>query len=97
MGHQVNATDGPGALKAIGDGEWDVLLVDVLMPDVDGLEVIHAARQHRTRTAPRIVAMSGGGRISAHDCLEMAATLGADACVRKPIAPSALARLLQPA
>lgn len=87
-GHQVSATDGVGALLALRGGGWDAILVDILMPGTDGIEVICAATGLAER--PRIVAMSGGGRLSAQECLHMASMLGADACLRKPFEISAL-------
>lgn len=49
------------ALRLIaGNAGIGTLLTDVLMPDMDGLELIQAAR--RLRPGLRIVAMSAGGK-----------------------------------
>ncbi len=60
----------------------DVVLTDLIMPDADGLETIQHLR--RLRPAPRIIAMSGGGRISSRDYLKLAAALGARRTLAKP-------------
>ena len=65
------------------------------MPDVDGIEIIQAAR--RQEPGPRIIAISGGGRISAEQCLNLANAFGADAAFRKPVDLAALARSVVPA
>jgi CheY-like chemotaxis protein len=73
---------------------WDVLFVDVLMPVVDGLEVIMAAR--KLDRPPRIVAMSGGGLRSSWEYLSLAEVLGADLCLSKPLDPGLLTWAARP-
>ena len=92
-GHETRSTDGVGALKALATESWDAVVVDILMPDVDGFEVIGAAK--RLNHPPRILAMSGGGRLPAADCLIMATGLGADASFSKPLDFPALARSIE--
>ena len=65
---------------------FDVVMVDIFMPGMDGLETIKAFHS-RMPTVP-IVAMSGfrfrSTLASAPDFLGMAAELGATYCLRKP-------------
>lgn len=83
-GHDVTAAEGRRALKLLGTGP-DVLVVDILMPDVDGIELIVAAQKQTP--VPRIIAISGGGKFSADHCLLLAQSLGATIALRKPVDP----------
>jgi CheY-like chemotaxis protein len=82
----VMASDGQRALRVLDDERIDVILVDIFMPGMDGLETIRAFRQRTPEIA--IVAMSGTkfyeGTASAPDFLLMATKLGANASLRKP-------------
>jgi CheY-like chemotaxis protein len=74
------------ALRILDEGRIDAILVDIFMPEMDGLESIRAFRERAPKIA--IVAMSGTkfyeGTASAPDFLLMATKLGADASLRKP-------------
>lgn len=82
-GHEVTCTDGRGALVELTRKSWDVLLVDILMPVVDGLEVIMAAKS--AARPPRIIAMSDDGIRSGWEYLRLAEVLGAELCFSKPL------------
>lgn len=83
-GHTVtSAGDGRQALEAIKQGQFDLVITDVLMPDGDGLNLI--AELKKAQPAMRVLAISGGGRfVQGDDCLKMAHGLGAHAAVMKP-------------
>jgi CheY-like chemotaxis protein len=66
----------------------DVLLVDMIMPEKDGIEVIRDARA--ACPGLRIVAVSGGGAIGPQLYLDLASHVGADACLTKPFTGAAL-------
>src|SRR4051812_37074326 len=90
-GHTVSvASDGRQTLRLLDATVFDLLITDLVMPDVEGLEVLRTLRKRPTR--PRIVVMSGGVRGSAAPYLEIAAGLGADATLQKPFAPGDLMR-----
>jgi two-component system cell cycle response regulator CpdR len=63
--------DGEEALVALEDGPWDLLLTDIVMPGVDGIEVARqcAARDARTQimfiTGFAAVALAAGERAPA--------------------------------
>jgi CheY-like chemotaxis protein len=82
----VVAAQGQHALRILDDGNFDAIVVDIFMPDMDGLETIRAFRERSPEIA--IVAMSGTkfyeGTASAPDFLLMATKLGANASLRKP-------------
>jgi len=88
----VLAADGRHGISAFESSEFDLVMVDIFMPDMDGLEIIKSFRE-RDSTLP-IVAMSGyrfhNSRSPAPDYLEIAAKLGATCCLRKPFGPRQL-------
>ena len=45
-GHEVRvAGNGKGAVKALSEAEWDVLLLDLKLPDADGVDLLAQVRQ----------------------------------------------------
>ena len=82
-GHEVTiASDGAQALKLIDTTAFDVMITDLIMPEMEGLSLL---RELRKKKLPlKVIAMSGGGRGAAVDYLEMAVMLGAAATLPKP-------------
>lgn len=78
----VSADGGSQALERFGLLSPDLVITDVVMPDVDGFEVLLKLRH----MAPKAVTMvmSGGGRVAPDIYLETARRLGAKAVLRKP-------------
>ena len=82
-GYQVaDAADGAAGVRLYHQLGADVVLVDIFMPEMDGLDVIRALRGQMPR--PRLIAMSGGGSAGQGDILGIAAALGAARTLRKP-------------
>lgn len=86
------AGNGRDALALQKDGPADVLITDILMPDVDGMEIIDQFRSRWPHV--RIIAMSGGGDMVRADYLSVATQIGADVTLRKPVDPEKLLGLL---
>lgn len=82
------ANDGQEATKLYKQKSYDALICDIIMPDKDGIEVILEHRQLHPQIP--IVAISGGGRVSAADYLQSASKLGANAVFHKPLDRKAL-------
>jgi DNA-binding response OmpR family regulator len=95
-GHQViTASDGKEATRGMEEGRIDLLLTDVLMPEIDGLETIGLFRARHL--AARVIAMSGGGVLmSGALCLDLAQKLGADQILMKPFSLTELLAAVQP-
>ena len=61
----VQASNGLSAIKSIEENDVDLLITDILMPDMDGVELINAAKE----ICPNLktIAISGGGRRLSED------------------------------
>ena len=82
-GYRVTAVaDSASAFNILQSEEFDLVLTDILMPDIDGLELIRRIRKDYPDL--KIVAMSAGGRIGPEEYLKIATRLGAVAVLRKP-------------
>lgn len=60
----------------------DIVITDVIMPDIDGIELLLELR--KINADIRIIVMSGGNRGHADTYLQMADKLGANTIIRKP-------------
>ena len=85
-GHTVvTANDGAGALKAIAGSPFDLMLLDIWMPKMNGLEVL--ARLKALGARPRIVVMTSD---DTPETLLQAVREQAFDYVKKPVAPADL-------
>jgi len=89
-GHAVTVSAGArDALASFDGGGFDVVVTDIMMPEIDGLELI---RRLRARSAEiPIIAMSG---VRA-GTLNEAQALGATQAVAKPFAPPEFRAILR--
>lgn len=89
-GHRVTcASDGRKAANCLGAQNFDLIITDIVMPEMDGLELI--AEVKRRQPAAHLVAMSSGSRyLSRGDCLNLATSLGAHAVLPKPFSAQEL-------
>ncbi len=81
----VSAEDGKSAVTAALSNEIDLAVVDLIMPEQDGIETISILRKRKPRLP--IIAISGyvGGEL-----LAAAQHLGADEILAKPVEPQTL-------
>jgi CheY-like chemotaxis protein len=93
MGYSADvATNGVEAVDAAGGGGYDLVLMDVQMPEMDGLEATRRIRATHHDGQPRIVAMTANALSEDRDaCL----AAGMDDYLSKPIRVEELAAALQ--
>jgi CheY-like chemotaxis protein len=94
--HELTAAeDGLKALTAISQSQhtYDLILLDLRMPDMDGVEFIRAVRNHRTLGRIPIVLTTAEPDNS--DLMRQAKELGVAAVVRKPWKPQELREVVQ--
>jgi DNA-binding response OmpR family regulator len=84
--------DGRAGIERSKSEEFDLLIVDIFMPGMDGIETIRLVREHRPQIP--ILVMSGmtfrSGTAPAPDFLTMATKLGAVRSLKKPFRPREL-------
>lgn len=89
QGHVVHAAENGRIGLRVCEAEGpDLVITDILMPDMEGIETILALKARAA--PPKIIAMSGGGRMVGRDFLKWARHLGADQVLAKPFRMSAL-------
>jgi DNA-binding response OmpR family regulator len=78
------AADGPGAVQRAADGQFDLILLDVMLPGYDGMEVTRRIRESSAVPILLLTARSGDSdKVVGLD-------LGADDYVVKPFSPREL-------
>ncbi|HET6161354.1 MAG TPA: response regulator [Dongiaceae bacterium] len=93
LGHTVvDAENGRVGLAELRKSLFDLVVTDIVMPEVEGLEVLMTVRQHYPSVA--VVAISGSGHASAFKTLDFANKLGAAATLQKPFTCNALAQAI---
>jgi PAS domain S-box-containing protein len=94
MGHRVEmAADGSAALAAVKTGRFDLVMMNVGMPVMDGLAACRAIRAlEGPAAAVPIVALTAFGQ---PEDTARALAAGADDCLAKPIRPRDLAAVIE--
>ena len=99
-GYEVTAVaDGKSGIDAACAGKFDVVIVDLFMPNMDGLSVMQAIRQ-ANRNIPMIAAsgfMFGGSCPEMPGFQAMAADAGAAFTLYKPFRPREVLRVIEEA
>ncbi len=82
-GYEVEgAQDGSLGLKLLEMKQFDLIITDIVMPQMEGIETILAIRS-KNKKLP-IIAISGGGKIRPDQYLHLAQQMGADYTFQKP-------------
>lgn len=80
----IEASDGKEAVRAYRKEPADLVIMDIIMPNQDGVESIHALRTEFPDI--KIIAISGGSaNIAGEHLLKTADTLGAKKTFNKPV------------
>jgi two-component system sensor histidine kinase/response regulator len=93
-GHVVKvAANGRLALVSVEEDSYDLLLMDVQMPEMDGMQATRALRERESKTGTHLTVVGVTAHAMAGDrerCLQA----GMDAYLSKPIRPAELDELL---
>ena len=92
-GHEVlEAANGKIALHLQNTLPADLVITDILMPEMEGLELIMNIR--KITPCVKIIAISGGGKMHPDLCLEIASNMGADRILLKPFSKSTILSII---
>lgn len=87
LGHEVTlAVDGASALAALQERTFDIVFMDVQLPDIDGMEVTRRVRAHRDRI-PVVALTAHTSREDRDRCL----AAGMTSVLTKPVSAADLA------
>ncbi len=83
----TQAESGFHALKILPRARYDLIITDINMPDINGLELVRFVRESEAHKGTRLIIISTDGREADRD---RGMKLGADAYLTKPFSPEAL-------
>lgn len=89
----LEAVNGREALDLLQEEPVDVLITDLVMPVMDGEELLRQVKEDPATESVEVVVVSSASNESRRDRLIV---LGAKAVLEKPVSPSTLAAALQP-
>ena len=84
----IDASDGKEALKKFKSLLVDMVITDIVMPEMDGIGLIMELK--KLKSDIKIIAISGGGKVGPTNYLSIAETMGAEAVFTKPFSIKAL-------
>jgi CheY-like chemotaxis protein len=87
----TEASDGEEALEQVRNGSFDLVLTDIRMPKMDGLEFIRRVRSELHELALPIIIISTKG---ADEDVRLGLNLGASGYLSKPISTTRLKELV---
>ena len=94
LGYAVRAAAGGAqGVAAYREEPADVVILDMFMPDKDGLETLRELRQ--LDPAVRVIAMTGGGDFHNVGILKPASLMGASRLLFKPITMAELRKAIE--
>jgi CheY-like chemotaxis protein len=88
----TEAENGQLALEVLARQSFDLVITDLMMPERAGVALIADIRA--CGAGPKILAISGGGRLSGADPLSAAQQAGADKVLAKPFRKAELLRVV---
>ena len=95
LGHRAwDVADGAAALELLGGIRFDLVISDVYMAAVDGMELL--LRIHQRGVSVPVLMISGGGFLNTDEVLAMARSCGAVATLDKPFTPRQLRETIGP-
>ena len=88
----MEAADGSEALSILREHSFDLVITDIVMPQIEGLELVRHVRDHHPGS--KIMAVSGGGNHLV-SYMQLAREVGADDVLAKPFTPVELVGMVQ--
>ena len=89
--YQIDAQmDGGSALRAIGESPYDLIIVDLMMPKMNGMEVLRRVKE--THPEIKVIMVTG---MAQEETQEQAMSLGAFHYLPKPFDPDLFSQLVQ--
>lgn len=89
-GYQIETQpDGIGALRKIGDGHYDLIILDLMMPKMDGLEVLRRVKESHPEI--KVIMVTG---LAQEETAVQAMHLGAFGYLPKPFDPDQLNQIV---
>jgi len=79
----IAATDGKDGMTLFDAHSPDLVITDIVMPDMEGMEVIRTLKK-KSPSVP-VIAISGGGINASHEYLYIASKIGAAKIFEKPV------------
>lgn len=93
-GHAVTeAGNGREGLALLEQQDFDLLITDIVMPEIDGLEILIELRKRSPRI--KMITISGGGILTAGEYLGMSHQLGAMKMLEKPFTNGAMVEAVE--
>jgi DNA-binding NtrC family response regulator len=93
-GNEVTeAENGRLGLEQLKTGTFDLVITDIIMPEMEGVETLMTVREQYPNV--KVIAMSGGGRTGNIDFLSAAEKLGASAILHKPFTLGSLTTAIE--
>ena len=86
------ANDGFEAGKLVHILKPDMILMDLMMPTMDGFETCRSIKNDPATSKTRIICMTGYG---SQDNIQRIISLGAEACITKPVDEDELEKYIQ--
>ena len=88
----VEATSGFDALRLLPRGPYDLVITDINMPDINGLELVRFIRDSEQHKRTPLIIISTDGREADRD---RGLKLGANAYLTKPFEPEQLIEVVR--
>jgi DNA-binding NtrC family response regulator len=93
-GHEVlDASDGEAGMQLVDRGPVDVVITDIFMPGLDGIQTLREIRKRHP--AVKVIAMSGGDSTGMLDLRRDAELLGAVKSLQKPFTTRQISELVK--
>lgn len=92
-GHNVQtAEDGNTALQKMQEGGWDIVLLDIMLPQMNGIDIMNALHEHPPVTPNKAVVFLTN--IDQGDEIKKALSLGSGYIMKSQISPGDLTELV---